>query len=277
MKDKIKKKILGNGIVIFCVGIIFFFCFMAVFAVFFAPFDPDEINLVNSFSSPSLKNILGTDEYGRDIFSRIVFGARISIFVGLVSTSVSVLIGLILGVFAGYFGGIVDAIVSRVSEIFCAFPDILFATGIMFTLGPGIINSVIAISVLSWTGTTRLIRAQVLDLKQKEFVRTFKANGFSNFYIMFKVILPNCTSVLIATTTALIPKSIMSEATLSFLGLGVTPPTASWGNMVSSAKTYLKIAPHCSIFPGLSIVLLVLSLNVFSDALNNLLDPSSEI
>jgi peptide/nickel transport system permease protein len=277
LKNKICKKLFRRKIAIFCFGIILLFCFLAIFASFIAPFDPNEINLTNQFASPSRFNLLGTDEYGRDIFSRIIFGARVSIFVGLIATFISVFIGVFLGILAGYFGGIIDYIISRISEIFYAFPDVLFAIVIMFVLGPGITNLLIALGVLGWVGTARLIRAQVLELKQKEFVRTFKASGFGDFYIMFKVILPNCISILIVTITTLIPSSIMSEAALSFLGLGVMPPTASWGNMISSARIYIKTVPSYSIFSGLSIVLLVLAFNIFGDALRDAIDPNIKI
>lgn len=210
-------------------------------SVYSAPFDPDEINLILKLKPSSYTHILGTDEYGRDILSRLIFGERASLLVGLTTTAISVFIGVLLGTIAGFYGGIIDEVISRVMEIFYAFPDILFSIGIMFVLGPGIINLFIALGVLGWVGTARLIRAKVLTLKERDFIKAAKSQGATDFFIIRKHILSNCLSTIIVITTMSIPGSILSEAALNFLGLGIQPPTASWGSMISFAKTYIRV------------------------------------
>lgn len=258
-----------------CLAIIIFFVLIAIFAPFIAPFDPDQIDLTSKLKPSGALHLLGTDEYGRDILSRLIFGARSSLLIGLVTTSISVFTGVILGTIAGYYGGIFDEIISRVIEILYAFPDMLFAIGVMFVLGPGIINLFIALGILGWTGTARLIRAKVLTLKEKDFIKAAKLCGASNFFVIKNHILPNCVSTIIIIATMGIPGAILSEAALSFLGLGVQPPTASWGSMISFAKTYIRVNPSYSVYPGICIILVVIAFNLFGDYLRDALDPSS--
>lgn len=246
---------------------------IAVFAPVIAPCDPYEQDVVNKFAAPSAQHFLGTDNYGRDILSRLIYGARVSLSVGIVAEAIAVTIGVIVGVIAGYYGGVVDAILSRIIEVFASFPFILFAIAVMFILGQGIINVFIAIGVIGWTGHARLIRSNVLQLKNKEYVEAAKAAGASDLLIMLKHMIPNCLSTIIIITTLDIPSDIMLEATLSFLGLGVSPPTASWGEMISTARTFIRQQPMFSIYPGIAIMITVLAFNTLGDALRDAFDP----
>lgn len=182
-------------------------------------------------------------------------------------------IGVIAGAAAGYYGGIVDTVISRIIEIFASFPHILFAIVIMFVLGTGVMNVFIAIGFVGWTGVARMIRAQVLQLKEKEYVEAARAEGGTDLAIIFRHLIPNCLSTIIVIITMEIPSDIMYEASLSFLGLGVQPPEASWGEMISTARSYLRTNPTYSIFPGIALVLTVLAFNLVGDALRDALDP----
>lgn len=246
---------------------------VAILAPVIAPCDPYVQDVVNKFEEPSAAHLLGTDNYGRDIFSRIIYGARVSLSVGIVAEAIAVTIGVIVGVAAGYYGGKVDTVLSRIIEIFASFPFILFAIAVMFVLGQGILNVFLAIGVIGWTGHARLIRSNVLQLRNKEYVEAARAAGASDLSIMLKHMIPNCLSTIIIITTLDIPSDIMLEATLSFLGLGVAPPTASWGEMISSARTFLRQEPMFSIYPGIAIMITVLAFNTLGDALRDALDP----
>lgn len=267
------KRFRKNKLAMFSLIVILLLTVVAVFAPVIAPCDPYEQDVLNKFASPSWEHLLGTDNFGRDIFSRIIYGARVSLSVGVVAEAIAVTIGVIVGVTAGYFGGKVDTVLSRVIEIFASFPFILFAIAVMFILGQGIINVFIAIGVIGWTGHARLIRSNVLQLRSKEYVEAARAAGASNLRIMLKHMIPNCLSTIIVITTLDIPSDIMLEATLSFLGLGVAPPTASWGEMISSARTFLRQQPMFSIYPGIAIMITVLAFNTLGDAMRDALDP----
>lgn len=256
-----------------CLVIIVVFVFIALTAQWISPYDPYEIDLKNMLKGPSAQHWMGTDEYGRDIFSRILYGTRISLSVGLVSQVISTVLGVMLGSIAGYYGGKIDMLISRLMEIFSAFPDILFAIGIMFVLGPGILNIFIALGILGWVGTARLVRSQVLQLKETEYVAAAKSAGATSFWLITRHMIPNCVSTIIILITMGIPGAIMSEASLSFLGLGVHPPTASWGSMINTARIYILSDPTYSIFPGIAIIILVLAFNIFGDGLRDALDP----
>lgn len=246
---------------------------IAFFAPLIAPYDQSYQDTKNILSGPSSAHWLGTDQFGRDILSRIIFGTRISLSVGIVAEAIAVSIGVLLGAIAGYYGGKIDAVISRVIEVFASFPHILFAIVIMFVLGTGVLNVFIAIGFVGWTGVARMIRAQVMQLKEKEYVEAAKASGGGNMKIIFRHLIPNCLSTIIVIVTMEIPSDIMYEASLSFLGLGVQPPSASWGEMISTARTYLRTNPTFSIFPGIALVLTVLAFNLLGDALRDALDP----
>ena len=207
-----------------CLGIVIVLCFVALFAPWIAPYDPDAQVLTERLMAPNAQHWFGTDDLGRDIFSRIIYGCRISLSVGIVSQIIATVIGYTMGVCAGYFGGKVDAVISFIIQVFSSFPFLLFAIAIMFVLGPGLINLYLALGLLGWASTARLIRGDVMRLKKMEYIDACKISGGSSFKIIMKHLLPNCLSTLIVTVTLGIPSAIMSEASLSFLGLGVKPP-----------------------------------------------------
>ncbi len=262
-----------NKAAIVCSFIICFLIIVAIFAPLFATHDPYENVLKETLQKPSMAHFLGTDENGRDLYSRIVYGTRVSLSVGLISQTVAIIIGVLLGAIAGYYGGIIDTIISRTIEIFSAFPDLLFAIGMMFALGPGIINLFIALGLLSWTSIARIVRGQILQLKEKEFIEASIASGNNNINIIFSHLLPNCVSSIIVLSTIGIPGAILSEAALSFLGLGVQVPQASWGSTIYSAQQYIRTLPIYSLAPGIAIIITVLAFNILGDALRDALDP----
>ena len=267
------KRLTKNRPAVLSLVIMLILVLTAILAPVLAPYDPNEQVLENSLKPPSAQHLLGTDEYGRDILSRIIFGTRVSLSVGLISQSIAIVIGVTFGAIAGYYGGKIDNVISRMMEMVAAFPDLLFAIAIMFVLGPGLINCFIALALLSWVGTARLIRGQILQLKKKEYVEACIASGGKDSRIILKHLLPNCLSTIIVLVTLGIPGAIMSEASLSFLGLGVQTPTASWGSMISFAQPYIRSNPTYSIFPGIAIIITVLSFNLFGDGLRDALDP----
>lgn len=262
-----------NKVAMACLGIVIVLCFVALFAPWIAPYDPDAQVLTERLMAPSAQHWFGTDDLGRDIFSRIVYGCRISLSVGIVSQIIATVIGYTMGVCAGYFGGKVDAVISFIIQVFSSFPFLLFAIAIMFVLGPGLVNLYLALGLLGWASTARLIRGDVMRLKKMEYIDACKISGGSSFKIIMKHLLPNCLSTLIVTVTLGIPSAIMSEASLSFLGLGVRPPMSSWGSMISFSQPYIRSATYYSIIPGLAIIITVLAFNMLGDGLRDALDP----
>ena len=260
-----------NKVAMICLGIVIVLCFVALFAPWIAPYDPDAQVLTERLMAPNAQHWFGTDDLGRDIFSRIIYGCRISLSVGIVSQIIATVIGYTMGVCAGYFGGKVDAVISFIIQVFSSFPFLLFA--IMFVLGPGLINLYLALGLLGWASTARLIRGDVMRLKKMEYIDACKISGGSSFKIIMKHLLPNCLSTLIVTVTLGIPSAIMSEASLSFLGLGVKPPMSSWGSMISFSQPYIRSATYYSIIPGLAIIITVLAFNMLGDGLRDALDP----
>ena len=262
-----------NKVAMICLGIVIVLCFVALFAPWIAPYDPDAQVLTERLMAPNAQHWFGTDDLGRDIFSRIVYGCRISLSVGIVSQIIATVIGYTMGVCAGYFGGKVDAVISFIIQVFSSFPFLLFAIAIMFVLGPVLINLYLALGLLGWASTARLIRGDVMRLKKMEYIDACKISGGSSFKIIMKHLLPNCLSTLIVTVTLGIPSAIMSEASLSFLGLGVKPPMSSWGSMISFSQPYIRSATYYSIIPGLAIIITVLAFNMLGDGLRDALDP----
>ena len=262
-----------NKVAMACLGIVIILCLVALFAPWIAPCDPDAQVLTERLMPPSAQHWFGTDDLGRDIFSRIVYGCRISLSVGVVSQIIATVIGYTMGVCAGYFGGKVDAVISFIIQVFSSFPFLLFAIAIMFVLGPGLVNLYLALGLLGWASTARLIRGDVMRLKKMEYIDACKISGGSSFKIIMKHLLPNCLSTLIVTVTLGIPSAIMSEASLSFLGLGVRPPMSSWGSMISFSQPYIRSATYYSIIPGLAIIITVLAFNMLGDGLRDALDP----
>jgi ABC-type dipeptide/oligopeptide/nickel transport system permease subunit len=217
-------------------------------------------------------HLLGTDHFGRDILLRIIVGAGISLKVGLLASTLSLLLGIILGLVAGYFGKWVDTLIMRFTDIMMAFPVLLFLIAISATFEPSINTAMIAIGAVSWPPMARLMRSQVLMLKSREFISSAEALGFSHHHILFFHILPNCLAPIIVTFTLGISGAIMAEASLSFLGLGVQPPTPSWGSMINEGKDFLRIAPGMSVYPGIAIAFTVLAFNLVGEGLRDALD-----
>lgn len=267
------KRLKKNKAAIASLIIIIILIFIALFANYISPYPPEEQDLANKLQPPSLKHLFGTDHLGRDILSRVIYGSRVSLSVGIITELIAVTIGIIMGSVAGFYGGKIDYIISMIIEILAAFPFILFAIAVMFVLGPGVINVFIAIGVVGWTNLARLIRGQVMQLKEKEYVEASRASGSSSFRTILKHILPNCLSTIIVIVTLDIPGDIMIEATLSFLGLGVQPPMPSWGGIISNARMYMRQCPTYSLFPGLAIMLTVLAFNTLGDGFRDALDP----
>ena len=254
------------------------FVFSAIFAPWIAPHDPAHIDLPNRLQTPSAQHWCGTDELGRDIFSRLIWGARISLFVGSSVVTCSLLLGLIIGSFAGYYGGGIDRFVNIVlMNAFLSFPGILIAIAFVAFRGPGIFNLVLALSLGGWVGYARLVRAQVLAVREREFVEAARALGAGDLHIITRHILPNIIQPVIVQAAIGMAGAVLAEATMSFLGLGVPPPTASWGSMLNDARSHLFDAPHLVLFPAVTVMFAVLAFNFIGDALRDLLVPRSRI
>ena len=262
-----------NKLGMICLGIVLALAIIAILAPVIAPYSYKDQNLAIMNQNPTFAHLLGTDEYGRDILSRIIYGCQISLSVGIISQAIALFIGFVAGVAAGYYGRWVDAFVSFIIQVFSSFPFLLFAILIMFVMGPGLINLYIALGLLMWTTTARLIRGDVMRLKNSEYIQSCILSGGNSFRIIMKHLLPNCISTLIVVSTLGIPSAILSEATLSFLGLGVQPPDASWGQMIAASQPFLESQPLYSIAPGIVIIITVMSFNLLGDALRDALDP----
>jgi len=271
--EHIKHMFLTNRFAMAGAVVILAFVVIAVFASVLAPYDPYELNLNTRLSPMSGEHIFGTDAFGRDILTRIFYGARISLVIGLVPSAASLIIGTILGLIAGYMGKTADFIIMRMADVVLSFPSLLLAMVIMYTLGASLLNLFIALSIIDWGVTARTVRAQTLSLREKEFVEAAQALGVKKRKIMFRHILPNCIPSLMVILTLDIPTAVLAEAGLSFLGVGAQPPQASWGLMVSENKSYLFSAPWVALAPGIAIVLLVLAFNFVGDGLRDALDP----
>jgi peptide/nickel transport system permease protein len=260
------------------VALVLVFLIFALFAPWIAPQDPAFIDLPNRLEPPSSHHWCGTDELGRDILSRLIYGARISMFVGGSVVLVSLFVGLIIGSLAGYYGGRIDRFVNLIlMNAFLSFPGILIAIAFVAFRGPGITNLVLALSIGGWVGYARLVRGQVLATREREFVEAARALGASDWRIIVRHILPNIIQPVIVQAAIGMAGAILAEATMSFLGLGVPPPAASWGSMLNDARSHLFDSPHLVIFPAVTVMLAVLSFNFIGDALRDLLDPRSRI
>ncbi|MFP7486741.1 ABC transporter permease [Priestia filamentosa] len=254
-------------------AIVLFFILLAIFAPVIAPEGVNEQKLQERLQAPSSEHWFGTDDFGRDVFSRVLHGAKTSLWVGFFSVMGSIIVGSFLGIIAGYYGKIADAIISRIFDILLAFPSILLAIGIVAVLGPSLQNALIAIAVINIPNFGRLIRSRVLSVKEEEYILAAKAIGMSDHRILFHHVLPNSITPIIVQGTLAVATAIIEAAALGFLGLGAQPPNAEWGRMLADSKQYLIQAPWTMIFPGVAIMLVVLGFNLLGDGLRDALDP----
>ena len=245
----------------------------AVFAPWISPHDPYRVALDEQLLGPSRTYWLGTDNFGRDVLTRILYGARISLVVGIVPSLISLAIGAVMGILSGYLGGRTDFAVMRLADMMIAFPSLLLAMVVMYTLGANLLNIFLALALVGWASVARVVRSQTLALREKEFIEAARANGTSRSRIMFGHIFPNVIPTLIVLFSLSIPEAIMWESSLSFLGVGVQPPEASWGLLVAKGKEYMFQAPTVAIAPGIAILLTVLAFNFIGDGLRDALDP----
>ncbi|SDJ10758.1 ABC transporter permease [Salimicrobium halophilum] len=262
-----------NKIALFGLGMTVMFIIFAILAPLIAPYDPYEMSTSDSLAGPSLAHLMGTDQFGRDILSRIIYGTRISLQVGIISVGISLVLGTLIGLVAAYYGRWVDMVLSRFTDVLFSFPDILLALVIMAILGPSLTNLMIAIGIVYTPIFARIARGAVLSIKSSLYIDAAKSMGVSNRKIMWKHILPNSMAPLIVQVTLSFAFAILAEAALSFLGLGVSPDTPSWGIMLSEGKNWMETAWWIAVFPGIAITLAVFSFNVMGDGLRDALDP----
>lgn len=262
-----------NKLAVISFGVIILFILAAVFAPLLTPYTYDEMDLANRLAPPSAAHLLGTDEGGRDVFTRLLYGARVSLLIGIVPTLLSMAIGAALGILAGFAGGKTDTVIMRIADVMLAFPSILLAMVLMYMLGDGLINIFLTLSIVNWASVARVVRAETLRLKELEYVESARVIGVSRRKILLRHILPNCIPTLIVLFTLNVPSSILTESGLSFLGLGVQPPAASWGLMVNQGRQYLYTAPWLSFAPCVAIMLTVLAFNFLGDGLRDVMDP----
>ena len=257
------------------VGLVFIvlLLIMAAFAEVIAPYGVDDQNLAMAFQHPSKDYIFGTDEYGRDIFSRIVYGSRYSLAIGAVAASLSAIVGMIIGSIAGFYGGKVDNVLMRFIDIMMAIPSTLLGISIVAALGNGIRNVIIAVAIGAVPAYARIVRASIFSVKEQEYVEAARSIGASDFQIIMHHILPNCLAPIIVQITMSVAKSILEASALSFIGLGVQPPSAEWGAMLSAARAYIRKAWWIVTFPGVAIAMVIFGLNLFGDGLRDALDP----
>jgi peptide/nickel transport system permease protein len=274
------KDLIDNKAALIAVLLLLFLAFTAIIGpalVRHVKLDPLAMDLDNVKQPPGRHHILGTDSTGRDILARLVYGARISLFVGVLASLLSLALGIFFGLIAGYFGGRVDTILSQFFDIFLAFPSLLLAIGISTVMSPGLTSAMLAITLVGWAGFARLVRGITLSLKERTYVEASRAIGASSMRIVYKHILPNALPLLLVAGSLRVGGFILLEAALSFLGLGVQPPTPTWGSMISLSRAYITSAPWMVIFPGLAISITVISFNILGDFLRDQLDPGMQV
>jgi len=247
--------------------------FVAGSASLIAPYDPGKTNVSQKLKSPSLEHFLGTDQLGRDVFSRMVYGSRISLSVGFVAVAISIIIGVFVGAIAGYYGRWADSILMRFVDIMLCFPSFFLILTVVALLGPSMLNVMVVIGITSWMGTSRFVRAEFLSLRERDFVQAARALGMKDRRIIFRHILPNGLAPVFVTATLDVATAVLVEAGLSFLGFGVQPPAPSWGNILTEGRTYIFDAWWLTVFPGLAILITVLSFNLLGEGLRDALDP----
>jgi peptide/nickel transport system permease protein len=269
----LRKRFLRRPMAVAGLVVVLAFVVTAIFAPLLAPYSAGATDFNALLAHPSAKHLLGTDSLGRDVLSRIIWGARASMQAGFFSTVLAILVAVPIGMIGGYYRGWVDTAVARVTDVLLAFPFLILAVGFAAIFGASLLNATLALGIGAVPGLIRIARGETLALREEDYIPAAIANGAGDATIIFKHILPNMTSTLIVQATVTIPTAIVGEAVLSFLGLGVQPPTPSWGTMLQDAQSYLSTAPRLAIFPGLAIVLAALAFNVLGDGLRDILDP----
>ena len=270
------KKLAKNKAAIAGAIVVITIIILAILAPLIAPYDPRAMDMSKKFQGPSLEHWLGTDDKGRDILSRLVYGSRISLTVGILSTLIGAFVGVVMGIVAGYYGKWIDSLIMRICDVLLAFPGILLALAIVSILGPSTTNTIIAIAIFAIPTFARIVRGSTLSVKKLEYVDAIRAMGSRDIRIIFKHILPNITSPIIVQATLYIASAIITSSALSFLGLGTQPPDPEWGTMLANGRSYMAQAPHLTLFPGLVILLVVIGFNLFGDGLRDALDPKTK-
>ena len=271
--DLIRRMARENKTAVISFAVIVLMILAASLAPFLTPYEENDMDLLHRLSPPSAEHLLGTDEGGRDVLTRLLYGARVSLLIGVVPALLSLVLGSALGVLAGYRGGLTDAIIMRLADVTLAFPSMLLAMVIMYSLGGGIVDVFLTLTLVNWANVARVVRAQTLQLKSSEYVEAAQVIGVSRATVMRRHILPNCLSTMLVLFTLNIPASILTESSLSFLGLGIQPPNASWGLMINTGRQYLYSAPWLCFAPGAAIMLIVLAFNFLGNGLLDVLDP----
>jgi peptide/nickel transport system permease protein len=276
MRRRMRRRLLRRPLAVFGLVVALMFVLMAIFAPVIAPYDPGQSDFSAPLEGPSAEHLFGTDELGRDVFSRVVWGARASMQAGVFATLLAMAFAVPIGLIAGYYRGWVDPVVSRITDVMLAFPFLIVAVGLAAILGPSLTNATIALGFAAAPLLIRITRGETLALREEDYVRAAVANGASDRTILGRHILPNMSGTLIVQATVTIPTAIIGESLLSFLGLGVQPPTPSWGVMLSAAQPFIDQAPRLVIFPGLAVFLATLSFNLLGDGLRDVLDPRTQ-
>jgi peptide/nickel transport system permease protein len=262
-----------NKLMLYGGGLVTLLLMISLMAPLLAPYDPGQIDLTNVLTSPSMKHLFGTDQLGRDVLSRMIWGSRISLKVGFAATGVAIIIGAFLGAISGYYGGWVDSVIMRFVDIMLCFPTFFLILAVIAFLEPSIWNIMIIIGLTGWMGVTRLVRADFITLRERDFVKAAEAIGASDMRIIFLHILPNSMASILVAATLGIAGAILTESALSFLGIGVQPPTPSWGNILTAGKDNIDIAWWLSLYPGLAILITVVGYNLLGEGIRDLLDP----
>ncbi|MFO3715886.1 ABC transporter permease [Anaerococcus cruorum] len=276
MRDRFKtffKYYKRNKLAVVALVILILIILAAIFADFLTPYDYTEQIPQENFLKPSAEHIMGTDNFGRDIFSRVLKGAQISLKIGFTSVVISTVIGVIIGAFAGYYEGVFDAIIMRIMDTILSIPQLVLAIALAAALGGGMKNLILAVSLSSIPSYAKIVRSQVMAVKNLEYVEAAKLAGVNNLKLIFTEILPNCFAPIIVQATIGVGTAILSAASLSFIGMGIMPPEAEWGQMLSEGRAYIRNYPHITLFPGMAIALTILVLNIVGDALRDAFDP----
>lgn len=273
VREKLRRMARQNKLAAFSAVLIALVLLLAVFAPLIAPYGEAEQDVLARLQPPSAAHWFGTDELGRDVLSRILYGSRLSLAIGILPSVISLVIGIVLGLLAGYFGGWADYVIMRLADVMLSVPSLLLAMVVMYTLGSSTVNLFVALSMVGWASVARVVRSQTLSLKESEYVEAAQSIGVSRFNIMRRHILPNCVPSLIVLFTLNVPAAILSESSLSFLGIGAQPPAASWGLMVNQSKQFLFTQPWLALAPCVAIMIVVLAFNFLGDGLRDVLDP----